>query len=252
MNIHTTAVNPARANSIAPLKNVSAMMSLIETIRNRPQTSSGFGVFSGPSGYGKTVAATYAVNKRDAIYIEVRDFWTRKSFCEAMLEELGAKPKGTISAMMREIGYVLGGDIGRAVIIDEADKLVDKNMIELARDVQEMTNAPVILVGEEKLPQKLKAFERVDNRVLDWVLAQPCDKQDAKVLARLIAPGVEIADDLLESICTRTEGRTRRVANTLFEVATFARNAGATSLTLASYGGRVFTGQAPMRSRGQG
>lgn len=246
MNMQTPTVKP---NSIAPLRNVSAMISLIETIRNRPQTSSGFGVFSGPSGFGKTVASTYAVNRNDCIYIEVRDFWTRKSFCEALLEELGTKPKGTISTMMREIGYVLGADIGRAVIIDEADKLVDKNMIELARDVQEMTNAAVILVGEEKLPQKLKAFERVDNRVLDWVLAQPCDLSDAKVLAKLIAPGVDIADDLLTSICTRTEGRTRRVANTLFEVGTYARNTGEKALTLASYGGRIFTGQAPIRGR---
>lgn len=246
MNMQT---QPVKANSIAPLKNVTAMISLIETLRNRPQTSSGFGVFSGPSGYGKTVASTYAVNRHECIYIEVREFWTRRSFCEAVLEELGIRPKGTISTMMREIGFVLGSDIGRAVIIDEADKLVDKNMIELARDIQEMTNAPVILVGEEKLPQKLKAYERVDNRVLDWVLAQACDLEDAKVLTKLIAPGLAIADDLLVSICKRTEGRTRRVANTLFEIANYARNTGEKTLTLASYKGRVFTGEAPIRGR---
>lgn len=246
MNMHTVPVN---STSPAPLKNVSAMVTLVETIRSRPQMSSGFGVFSGPSGFGKTVASTYAQNHCDCVYVEVREFWTRRSFCEALLEELGQKPRGTIAQMMKEIVYVLGNDLGRALIIDEADKLVDKNMIELARDIQEMTNAPVILVGEEKLPHKLKAFERVDNRVLDWVLAQPCDAQDARVLARMIVPGVEIEDALLEKICRETGGRTRRVSNTLFEVANYARNAGAKSLTLAGYRGRIFTGEAPIRAK---
>lgn len=247
MNMHAT---PVKNLSPAPLKNVAAMMALVETIRARPQMSSGFGVFSGPSGYGKTVASTYAQNNCDCVYIEVRDFWTRRSFCEALLEELGQKPRGTISQMMREIVYVLGNDIGRALIIDEADKLVDKNMIELARDIQEMTNAPVILVGEEKLPHKLKAFERVDNRVLDWVLAVPCDAQDARVLARMIVPGVEIEDALLERICRETAGRTRRISNTLFEVANYSRNKGEKTVTLASYRGRIFTGEAPVRTGG--
>lgn len=247
MNMHAPPVN---ALSPAPLKNVSAMVTLVETLRSRPQLSSGFGCFSGPSGYGKTVASTYAQNHCDCIYVEVREYWTRKDFCIAFLEELGQKPKGTISQMMREIVYVLGSDIGRAVIIDEADKLVDKNMIELARDIQEMSNAAVILVGEEKLPQKLKAFERVDNRILDFVLAQPCDAQDARVLAKMIAPKVEIEDALLARICRETQGRTRRVSNTLFEVANFAVNAGTQQVTLANYRGRVFTGEAPVRAGG--
>lgn len=247
MNMHAPSVN---ALSPAPLKNVSAMITLVETLRSRPQLSSGFGVFSGPSGYGKTVASTYAQNHFECLYIEVREYWTRKDLCIAFLEELGQKPTGTISQMMREIVRVLGSEIGRAVIIDEADKLVDKNMIELARDIQEISNAAVILVGEEKLPQKLKAFERVDNRVLDFVLAQPCDVQDARVLAKMIAPGIEIEEPLLARICQETKGRTRRVSNTLFEVANYARNAGSTTLTLANYRGRIFTGEAPVRAGG--
>lgn len=247
MNMHTTPVN---TSAPALLKNVAAMLTLIETIKGRPQMSSGFGVFSGPSGFGKTVASTFAQNQSDCIYIEVREFWTRKAFCQALLEELGQKPRGTIPDMMREIVRTLGNDIGQTLIIDEADKLVDKGMIELARDIQEMTNAPVILVGEEKLPQKLQACERVHNRVLDWVLAQPCDLADAKLLARRIVAGIEVDDALLERICRETGGRTRRIANTLFEVANVARTSGEARITLENYRGRIFTGEAPVRGKG--
>jgi len=244
MNMHAPPVN---VYAPALLKNVAAMLTLVETLRNRPQISSGFGVFSGPSGYGKTVASTYAQNQYGCVYIEAREFWTRRAFCEALLEELGQKPRGTIPQMMKDIVQVLGHDIGQALIIDEADKLVDKGMIELARDIQEMTNAPVILVGEEKLPTKLQSFERVHNRVLDWVLAQPCDVQDARLLARRIVPGIEIEDALLEKMCRETGGRTRRVANSLFAAANVARTSGATTLTVETYQGRIFTGMAPVR-----
>lgn len=247
MNMTTV---PVKSGSIAPLRNVASMVTLAKTLLERPAySSSGFGVMSGPSGYGKTVAATYTVNRLEAIYVEVREFWTRKAFCAALLRELEREPKGTISAMMEEISFVLGSSAGRALIIDEADKLVDKGMIELARDIQEMTGAPVILVGEELLPKKLQRYERVHNRVLSWVLAEPSDSEDARTLADLLCPGIEIADDLLAKIVAKTGGRTRRIANTLHEIDIRARAEGRRDYDVASYGGPIETGEAPVRGR---
>lgn len=232
MNMHTT---PVKGGSTAILKNVSAMMTLIETVRQRPEQSAGFGLFFGPSGYGKTVASTYAQNEENCLYIEVREFWTRKDFCIAFLEELGQRPRGTISSMMREIIGLLGMDYGRTVLIDEADKLIDKKMIELARDIQEMTRAPVILVGEEQLKNKLKAYERCDGRVLERVEALPCDAEDAAELAGLIAPGIELDHRLVDHIVAETRGSTRRVANALYKVSNLARTRNLNRVTVADY-----------------
>lgn len=241
---------PVNTGTIAPLRNVSAMVTLATMLLDRPaHSSSGFGVVSGPSGYGKTVAATYTVNRLDALYVEVRSYWRAKTFCEALLRELERQPKGTVAAMMEEITFVLGSTSGRVLIIDEADKLVDKGMIELARDIQEMTRAPVILVGEELLPQKLKRFERVDNRVLSWVLAEPSDIEDARVLAGILCPEVGLADDLLAKIVSMTGGRTRRIANTLHEIALRAKMEGRRDYDAASYRGSIETGEAPVRGR---
>lgn len=246
MTMNAPSVN---SGTIAPLRNVTAMMTLATTLLERPaHSSSGFGVMSGPSGYGKTVASTYTINRLGAIYIEVRSFWRSKTFCEALLRELERQPKGTVSAMMEEITLVLGNTNARPLIIDEADKLVDKGMIELARDIQEMTKAPVILVGEELLPQKLLRFERVHNRVLSWVLAEPSDLDDTRVLAGLICPSLALADDLLAKIVSKTGGRTRRIANTLHEIALQARMEGRDAYDAASYRGPIETGEVPVRT----
>ncbi|MBL6431695.1 MAG: hypothetical protein HPM95_13235 [Alphaproteobacteria bacterium] len=69
-----------RRGSIAPLKNVMTLMMLIETLKDRGVGLPGIGVFSGDSGYGKSVAAQYAMNKTGTVYIEVRHYWRQKRF----------------------------------------------------------------------------------------------------------------------------------------------------------------------------
>ncbi|WP_319774444.1 ATP-binding protein [Breoghania sp.] len=239
--------------SIAPLKNVASLMTLIETLRNRAFGLPGIGVFSGHSGFGKSVAAQYAMNRTGAIYVEVRDYWRPKRLCEALLNELGEmKPRGTLAKMMDDIIYRVGDAPDRALIIDEADKLVDGCMIELIRDIHETTQAPVVLIGEENLPKKLEKHERVHNRVLDFQLANPCDQEDTAALARLLVPDLRLSSDLLEDVRTRTSGRARRIATTLHEIGQHARNNGLTEIDRASYGGRIFTGETPIRHRSGG
>ena len=236
-------------HSTAPLKNVSALMTLVMALRDRPARLPGIGVGSGPSGFGKSMAAQYAQNKLDCIYIEARSFWSSKTFCEKLLEELQGRPRGTISRMMTDIVDIMGNHPNRPLIIDEADKLVDKKQIELVRDIYELTQAPIVLIGEEELPTKLAAFERVHNRVLDWVLFQPCDTDDTKHLARVVLRDqVAIADDLIEAIRIKTGGRARRIATTLYQVKTFATNAGLKTVDVATYKGPIVSGETPRRT----
>lgn len=248
MSKNMTGAQASRPGSVAPLKNVAACLTLVDALIHRPKHLPSIGVFSGFSGYGKSVAAQYAWNKTGALFIEVFDFWSRKKFCQAILAELGvARPRGTIGDMMDEIIARLGDDPARPLIIDEADKLVDKGMIELVRDINKAAQIPVLLVGEELLPAKLEAHERVHNRVLDWVLAQPCDAEDTHVLARFLYPNLAIADELLDAIREQTGGKARRIATTLNEAAVFARNAGIETLDVGNYEGRIFTGETPKR-----
>jgi DNA transposition AAA+ family ATPase len=244
----TTNDQPVNPHSIAPLKNVRALLTLTDMLQSRPAGLSGLGLFTGFSGYGKSVACQYVQNKLGAKYIEARSFWTAKAFCEAMLRELAVdRPKGTIAKMMDQIIDIMGDDPRRPLIIDEADKLVDKNMIELVRDIHEVTGVPIVLVGEENLPAKLKVFERVDNRVLGRVLAEKCDVNDAQYLAGIRCQGVKLAPDLLQSIVSQTKGNARKIATTLHNVRIFAVNAGVAELDLDAYRGGVFTGEAPKR-----
>jgi hypothetical protein len=83
-----------------------------------------------------------------------------------VVAELGiGNARGTIGTMMLTAIRILKDDPNRLLIIDEADKLVDKGIIELVRDIYKGAKVPVLLVGEELLPEKLARYERCENRV---------------------------------------------------------------------------------------
>lgn len=243
-----TTAPPVRP--LVMLKNVSALLLLADKLLDRPAGLSGFGVFSGFSGYGKSMAAQHCQNKRGAIYLEVRDWWTRKILLEKLLAELGVmNPPSTIGRMMDRSIELLGADRGKLIIFDEADKLVDRGLIEFVRGLQGDTQAAILLVGEEQLPQKLRPIERVFNRVLEWGLAEPCDIADAQLLASRWCPGVKIADDLVAEMIRRAGGNARKISASLNQARQFAVNTAQSALELASYEGGYFTGEPLSRGR---
>lgn len=247
---HTPSpVNPA-VRSPAAIKNVSSCLAVLETLRRTAPGIPNVGLFSGSSGVGKTIASIYAQNVTGSAYIEVFESWGRRKFCEALLKSLGVfTPRGGVSEMMDHIVMILGDDPSRAVIIDEAHMLINRGMLQLAREINKRAGSPMLLVGEDALPAQVALYENVDNLVLDEarLTALPCDLADARVLARLLYPQVAINDDLLDAVCSETRGCTRRVASTLSSIATFARNHGRNEIDLAGYEGRIHDGLASRR-----
>ncbi len=233
----------------APIKNVAACLGLVRSLQNRNPLQPNLGVFAGFSGYGKSVAALYSQNKTAAAYVEVSDTWTRKKLMTSILTELGQySPRGTLSDLEDEIIGRLARDPKRPLLIDEADKVVDKNMIELVRMIAKKSNVPVLLIGEEMFPAKL---ERAGDRFRDLVLvmgyAQPCDLDDTRTLARTFYPDISMDDELLDEAREKAEGRVRRIGNSLHAIAAFAARSGLSEVNRASYKGLFSEGRLPSR-----
>lgn len=201
----------------ALLKNVVAMMGLVQAMRDRSPDDDVFGVFYGYSGYGKTEATRFAHIKTGGPHLEIDVTWTKKDLVSNLLAELGVmKPKGTLSELTRQAIELLSAPDHPPVFIDEADKLVDRHMIENLRAIADKSRAPFILVGEEALPDKLARIERVYGRVIAWVPAEPVDLEDCRKLAQ--RAGIAIDDEILEIIRNASEGRARLVVSNLSKV----------------------------------
>lgn len=238
----------APTTSFAALKNVILLMQLHQRLKDRGPHLPGIGVMHGYSGYGKTYAAIYLANKTGAARVEIGDSWTKKTLLMAILKELGdPRPKGTIPALAEAAIEKLAMPGHPPLIIDEADKLVDKGMIELVREIHESAQVPVILIGEEALPTKLERSERAHNRVLEWVAAQPCDLEDTRKLAHIFAPGLSLSPDMLDLIRVQSQGKARRIVTNLDRIKEWALEAGRSEISASVYGGGFQPTSAPPR-----
>lgn len=253
MNERNHDSNPdgfARPSSLALLKNVVATMGLVQRLKDRGAHMPGFGVLHGFSGYGKTYSAIFAQNKTGGPRIEIGDSWTKKTLVSAILKELGIRePKGTVASLTEQAIIRLAEPEHPPLFIDEADKLVDKGMVELVREIQEGAQLPVVLIGEETLPQKLMKIERVHNRVLDWVAAQPADLEDTRKLAQLFCPHLGLDDEVLEAMRRASDGRARRIVTNLYRAKEFAAVRGLKVINSAGPLPEFFTGTPPARTR---
>lgn len=240
--------NKPTVNTIAPLTNVSLAVEAMEQAINRVEGLPGIVCLYGPSGYGKSRAAAYVANKFRTYYVEGKSLWTRKSWLANILKDMGIVPERTMDLMEEQIFEQLALS-QRPLILDEVDYLVDKDWASLLMDLHEGSNAPLLVIGEEKLHAKLKRkFEKVHNRVLKWVPAQPSDNDDCQKLAQIYSPDVTIADDLLDHINSTIKGCTRRVAVNLNLVRNAALSEGTNMVDLAWWGKRkLYTGEAPKR-----
>jgi len=208
------------------------------------------GLFYGPSGYGKSVAMAFISQRMSAAYVEAKKVWTQRSLLEAIAEELGvANLARTGAQMFQQIVDLLNRD-PRGLILDEADYLVKRDYVEIIRDIHDATQIPILMVGEESLPEKLRAWERFHNRILVMTPAQPATLADALKLRSHYCPRVAIADDLVTAIVEACRGVTRRIVVNLKTAERLAIEAAAAEIDLEWWttNGRHFqTGDAPAR-----
>lgn len=243
----------SQVKKAAPLRNVAAFSTLIGRVVERDLSLPGMACFYGPSGLGKTKSAVYGANHYRAAYVECGQYTTARSLLVSILIELGvARPRGTVAELITEAIKLMAADIRRPIIVDEAHHIAQRRFVDVLRELHDKSLAPIILIGEEMLPAHLETFERVHNRMLDWVAAQPCNRHDFALLVKSYCPELEISENLAEALLNQTKGNTRRIVVNLAKVEETAGRDGLTRIDLDAFGGTdaIVTGRAPAPRRG--
>lgn len=204
----------AGAGQIAPLANIGIMEQALTRLSTRSPSDPGMMVVSGPSGYGKSVAAAWAKARHRAYYVQLDDFISKKSLLITLCKALGLETKGTMAELADIVGAQLNGS-KRVLIIDEFDFAIEKGLVMSVFSIYEKSKASIVLIGEEALPGKLKRWEKFDGRVLDTLYAEAVGLDDARTLAGHKFPSFAFGEDLLEHIVGIAAGSVRRVNNNL-------------------------------------
>lgn len=238
-------------SKIVALTNVGLLASAIERAQSRPMGLPGLVAMYGASGLGKSVGAAFAANRYRAYYVECRDTWSKKAFLQAILREMSVLPGRTLSDMVDQVAEQLSRS-GRPLIIDDVQYLLDKAVANVLTDIYNASQGTLVLIGEERVPTSLAKLERLHNRVLEWVPAQPATLEDMQALATASYPKLQIEDALLEDLRKAVHGCLRRVAVNLYRIYSEAEAIGLDAVDLQQWkqlGRGWFTGEAPARRR---
>lgn len=226
---------PAKSGRPAATRNVAAFHTLVTRLINAPVEGKKIGAFHGWSGLGKSKSASFSAQSTQAAWVEMGPYTTARKLMEYILLELRVKPRGSVGDMVDAAIMAMAENPARPLIIDEAHWLVERRMPEIAKELSEKSGAPVILIGEEMLPNGLAAYERVWRRTLS-VPALPADFDDARRLAAYHAANIEITDDLLVRLVEVTEGNAGWIVSNLGDAAEIALQRGVSRLSLADWG----------------
>ena len=242
------AVNGTITGLSNVIRATEAMLKAIDAASHLPRMI----VFCGRSGYGKTSAASYLMNHFNAYHVECKSCWTKKALLEHLLKQImGITPEKNVYSMVDQVCDQLKAS-RRPLIIDEMDHIVEKQAVEIVRDIYDGSHAPIMLIGEEKLPGKLKRWERFHGRILDWTYAQPLEIDDATLLADYYCRSVDVSPDLLAHIHSKAAGSARRICVNLELVQQTALGLGLATIDLATWGNRPLYIGDPPPSGGRG
>lgn len=159
---------------IVQTSNVSRLMAMTSRLLDTSRVDERMGLLDGLPGQGKTKAVAYTVDQFGAVYLRATKAWTMTTMLKALALELRLEPRGYKSQIQDDIVQALAED-PRPVFVDEADYLLQTgrtDMLDVLRDVYDLSGAPVILVGMEEIVSRIRKtgrwarfYRRITERV---------------------------------------------------------------------------------------
>lgn len=191
----------------ANTKNVQRFMAGVEAVRTPIKGRIGMMVAFGPPGTGKTETGLWYAAKKSLPYVRAKDISSRRGLLSNIVTELGEAPAFRSDTLFDQaVEQLLSTP--RPILIDEVDYLVRGGMVEILRDLNDITNSPIILMGMEHADKKLKRFRHLYDRVSAVVKFDLFDKDEISNLADQICD-VKLSSSAVDFIHKQSQGKLR-------------------------------------------
>lgn len=239
---------------IMPVKNVSRLKTAGEALIQRSYGMPGMGLIWGPTGYGKTTAATWFINQCHGVYVRAIELWSPSGMLDAIARELDLDPKGSNGKKIDQLVQKFA-ETGRPLFVDEADYVVERKLLtNTLRDIHDLSTVPVILIGMHGIERRIRGNEQFTGRIAQWVAFEGADADDARLLADGLCE-VVVEQDLLNVLQTAATPKQlknaggaelRRLLVGLAQIEGYAKARGMDSIGLNEWpdGRDFFLGQA--------
>ena len=201
------------------------------------QESQGLGIVVAKSGYGKTHALRRYAKMPRVVYIEGNETMNCKDIIRRIETRIGmSRSYGSIDERMEKIIDFFNINEGYLIIMDEADKLINKytqKKIELLRNITDGAQVGLVIAGEPLLETLMKGYDaRFTNRMDFYYKLHGLSKQEVEDYLE----GYDIDDAAMAEFITRATntqtGCFRLLDRTLNNVIRILKESGKTKVTM--------------------
>lgn len=150
------------------------------------QEDMALGIVVAKSGYGKTHSLKKYAKMPRVAYIECDDTMACRDLVEAIEKEIGMPQGagGTIWSRVNRIRDFFNTNEGYLLIIDEADKLINKytqKKMEIIRGIYDQSDVGIVIAGEPRLEAEIKSnLVRFANRMDFYYKLKGLTEQEVK------------------------------------------------------------------------
>lgn len=191
-------------------------------VERRGAREAGLVLIKGHYGIGKSELTDRWAADNGWVFVRAKETWTKRALLDELAEKMGLQKSGRNQEVQARIIGKLAVDMV-PMIIDEADFLVRStaSLLEVIRDITDMTGTMCFLVGMEHFPTKIARYGHIASRVAKVVELQPLSLADVK---QTVAAKSEVAidDDVLPEIHRQANGRMRLVLNAIANIEQWA------------------------------
>ncbi len=206
-------------------------------------------VIKGHYGIGKSELTERWAADNGWVFVRAKATWTKRAMLDELADLMGVSKSGRNQEVQARIIGKLAVEMV-PMIIDEADFLVGSTatLLEVLRDITDLTGTPCFLVGMEQFAMKVNRFPHISSRVA-YPIVELVPLTLADVKATVTAKSeVRITDEVLPIILEQSGGRMRLILGAIANLEAWADANGWDKITPEHIQGRSlcveFTGKA--------
>lgn len=213
----------------------------LAAVEGRGAAESSLLLVTGEAGYGKSETVDQWAVQVGAAYLRAKTHWTPKVFLSELAVNLKVDPSGKSNDIFARVsGYI--GRNQTPIVIDEVDHCMRDNasVLEAVRDLSDLTEVLVVLVGMDKAQAKISKFLQISSRIAHVVTFMPSSIEDV-IMTCAQKCEVKVANDLAAEIHRQSKGRMREVMNAIALIEREAKLNGLQEISLKQIGNRLLT-----------
>jgi DNA transposition AAA+ family ATPase len=216
--------------------NYARFVQTVKATEQRGAREASMMLVTGQAGLGKSATVDRWAVDSNALYLRGKETWTKRALLIELAELLRIPTNATSHALQAKIIGAVGVR-QTPIIIDEAEHTVRSSaaILECIRDISDLTETLVVLVGMESIESMIARYPQISGRIAAVARFEVLTAQDVQLACRQLSE-VSIDADLVKELHRQSAGKMRLVMNGISTIERIAKTNDLKEATFATMG----------------